>query len=640
MKRSINWTFKKYLYKNRIGLRSLNKLSKNHSTEFNVSNRRFYSSIPTKSKHIDNIPYESYLKATKLHCDSCGINLQFEDSTKPGFNNSKKVFDLDPASKNLCVRCHNMYEYNSINSKLDNYDEDFKPFKYEDVKNLITFSKVKTVLHFVSADQFPLGFNLQLLRDYGKESKILLVITKADTVYSNKILKKYYLKYFRRILKEKYPGFESAFDALEMDMLTNFPTFNNEKELDPMKFITRHLGLFKVIMSKKLKEGNYLFGETNSGKTVFLNNLLKLGNGFILKDFNDLKSERKLKKLPEIDDFNKLPNKKLLTFGCSPMNNTTRKERFFYFEKWNIKLVDLPGFSFEKLEILKLINSELIKPFLSSKSKKKFTPLANTEKVQISCSKPFDPRPKEEQVSLNEEEILNYRKNEIPIISLDGLIIIKPPSSGNIIIHNKATYTKPRKFESISHFKHTKQKYHENPKLHPDIKTYIKTNKELMDPESDFQMWIIPPFKRTVDLIVESLGIVKLEWDNQSHLDPINPFFIVYLPKGLKCIVRKDTESMAFAFKESEKRASKKKVANEAGVFKDAYEEDLLLEEKMVTECYKVNETMEGEKMFEEVKKQYEDRTGYLVNVTFEEFLQDGKKKQLFWTSLDKKMIK
>lgn len=632
LKKTVYINLNKCLYANVSKAILLNIPLRHQCFNINIKSKKFHSTNPNRNKHIDDIPYEKYLKAKNLNCDSCGINLQFEDSSKPGFSNSKKIFELNPDNKNLCVRCHNMYEYNTLGNKLENYEQDFKPFKYEDVKGLVSFPKINSVLHVVAADQFPLGFNLQLLKDYGKESKFLLIITKADTIYSNRVKKKYYIKYFRRLLKEKYPGFDKEFDALEIDMVTSFPTFNNETELDPLKFMERHMGFFKINKSLELKKGNYLFGETNSGKTVFLNNLMKLGNGFILKHFNDLKSEQKLKKLAETDTFNQLPKKKLITFGCSPMNNTTRKERFFYFEKWNIKLIDLPGFSFNKLEILTLINENLIKPFLNKKLKKKFTPLSNTEKIQVICSKPFDPRPKNQQRVLSEEELLDYRKNKIPLVSLDGLILIQPPSSGNIIIHNKATYTKPKKFENTDHFKFTKQKYHENPKLHPDIQTYLKTNENLMDPNVDFQKWIIPPFKKNVDLIVESLGVVKLEWDSSSILDEIRPFFIVYLPKGLKCFVRKDTESMALAFRDSEKKASKKKIDKKASIFKNVYEEDSAIEKNLITECYKVDEIMEGEKMFEEIKQQYEKRTGNDTNITFENFLKNGKEDQLFWT--------
>ncbi|XBW37321.1 hypothetical protein QEN19_002903 [Hanseniaspora menglaensis] len=598
------------------------------------SSLRSNSSIVIKNPYIENVPYEKYLKATHLNCDSCGINLQFEDASKPGFNNSKKVFELDPNHKNLCVRCHNMYEYNSISNKLKNYKEDFKPFKYEDVKKLMTLTKINTLMHFVSADQFPLGFNIQLLKDHFKNSNFLLVITKADTIYSNKIKKKYYIKYFRKLLKQTYPGLDKEFDTLSIDMVTNFPTFNNETELDPMKFMKLHMPEFKLKKNEELKEGNYIFGETNSGKTVFLNNLMKLGNGFILSNFNDLKSEQKLKKISEIDKLNQLPKKKLITFGCSPLNNTTRKERFFYFEKWNIKLIDLPGFSHNKIELLTFINEKLIKLFLNNKLKKKFTPLDNTDKIQITCSKPFDPRPKTKHTQLSESELLDYRTNQIPLVSLDGLILIQPPSSGNIIIHNKATYTKPKKFQNVEHFKHTKGKYHLNPSNHPDMPQYIKTNEKLLDPNKDFQKWVIPPFKKTVDLVVESLGVVKLEWDSHSILDSARPLFIVYLPKGLNCFLRKDTESMAMAFKDFEKKTSKKTISKMASVFHNVYQEDIAVKERLGSYCYKIDSNIDDNDIFDELKSQYDKKIEENSQISLKEFLQKGKEDQLFWTNI------
>lgn len=169
------------------------------------------------------------------YCIGCGIKLQCEDAFEDGYVNPK-AFDTTV----MCRRCFRLKHYGEykVTNKSNSYYRNI-------IKNI--FLQNELVIHIV--DLFNMG-NMDYI--YSKVfSKAILVISKAD-ILPKSVNKDKIVEYF----KTKYPRYK------EVILISSDKNYNIDE-------------LLMLIMKHKSSKEVYVLGNSNAGKSTFINKMIK-----------------------------------------------------------------------------------------------------------------------------------------------------------------------------------------------------------------------------------------------------------------------------------------------------------------------------------------------------------------------------
>ncbi|MBR1884347.1 MAG: 50S ribosome-binding GTPase [Clostridia bacterium] len=169
------------------------------------------------------------------YCIGCGIKLQCEEPYDDGYVNPK-VFE----NTVMCRRCFRLKHYGEykVTNKSNSYYRNI-------IKNI--FLQNELVIHIV--DLFNMG-NMDYI--YSKVfSKAILVISKAD-ILPKSVNKDKLIEYF----KTKYPKYK------EVMLISSDKNYNIDE-------------LLMLIMKYKSSKEVYVLGNSNAGKSTFINKMIK-----------------------------------------------------------------------------------------------------------------------------------------------------------------------------------------------------------------------------------------------------------------------------------------------------------------------------------------------------------------------------
>lgn len=179
-----------------------------------------------------------------MHCYGCGQELQTNDENLPGYVPDKI---LNNKENILCQRCFRLQHYNT-NSEIEIMDEEY-------VKILKTITKEDALIVYI-LDIFNFEASIiENLQSYINDKKVIILINKRDLLdkdIKDEKIKKWVIK---RLLEEKIK-------VEEVIISSGMTNYNIDLIIDKINELRN-------------KKDVYIIGNSNVGKSTFINSLLK-----------------------------------------------------------------------------------------------------------------------------------------------------------------------------------------------------------------------------------------------------------------------------------------------------------------------------------------------------------------------------
>lgn len=225
-------------------------------------------------------------------CIGCGIDLQSDNVNEPGYIRKDKYEVAD-----YCEKCFKMIHYGEVKEANSNIEAD------RIIKDIV--SKNSTIVFMV--DVLSISNDSIKYLEYFKNNKKYILLTKYDLLPKS-VREKKIIKYFK----------ENFCNDSEVFCISNKNKYNIEKFMEKLK-------------KDKVKEV-YIVGNTNSGKSSFINVLLSLNN-----------------MVPYV--------------STSPINNTTVS--YLNIKLNDLEIIDTPGFNINSIS--NFLNSETLLKIMPKK---------------------------------------------------------------------------------------------------------------------------------------------------------------------------------------------------------------------------------------------------------------------------------
>lgn len=168
-------------------------------------------------------------------CIGCGLPIQYDDPKKEGYSPKQDSI--------YCQRCFKLMNYGTFN-KVSNKEKYFLDI-FKNIK------KSNDLILFL-VDIFNISNALDIINNY-VDNKVILVLTKRDLLPKS-VKEEKIEKYIKNLNTNK--------NVIETILISSNTNFNLDK-------------LYDLIMKYKISNKVYVVGNTNAGKSTFINKIIK-----------------------------------------------------------------------------------------------------------------------------------------------------------------------------------------------------------------------------------------------------------------------------------------------------------------------------------------------------------------------------